>query len=278
MRKIFTAAVAMLMVMLLASCSYVFSSLISGSITGEVEGENGPIDGAKVLIYDSATARDEDYSKALLACTMGTYQDMANGSIQSANTTEGEINTIRVAWKTSSSAYGEDYDIHTFYILILKDGYRPAVTDIDVMSGSGSLNQIRIDNLELIYDSSSTISGTVTDSNDHELSGMMVYAYPSDYEDFDALESSAESLCTQKPESYADAFVPGKYHGMATTAVDGRYSIKVMWDSSSSGQYSILVIGNGYKPRSLVITCTDGEPIQVDARDLEKATKAEETV
>ena len=67
MRKLFTAAAVMLMVMLLASCSYVFSSLISGSITGEVEGENGPIDGAKVLIYDSATARDEDYSKALLA-------------------------------------------------------------------------------------------------------------------------------------------------------------------------------------------------------------------
>lgn len=278
MRKIFTAAAVMLMVMLLASCSYVFSSLISGSITGEVEGETGPIDGAKVLIYDSATARDEDYSKALLACTMGTYQDMANGSIQSANTTEGVINTIRVAWKTSSSAYGEDYDIHTFYILVLKDGYRPAVTDIDVMSGSGSLNQIRIDNLELIYDSSSTVSGTVTDSDDQTLSGMKVYAYPSDFEDFNDFKSSAESACTQNPENYADTFVPGKYHGMATTAVDGRYSIKVMWDSSSSGQYSILVIGNGYKPRSRVITCTDDEPMQMGAIDLPKAEKVEETV
>lgn len=292
MRKLFTAAAVMLMVMLLASCSYVFSSLISVELTGEVNGTDGElIDGAKILVYDSREARDADYEAALHIYTRGSYQEMENSSVIHSYTTEGIISSMSLVWKTSSSAYGEDKDIHPFYFLVLKDGYRPAITDFRVTSGSGSLggNSVRIGNLEEIYNAESRISGLVTDDSENNpvnLGGIKIYAFDSK-DDRDGALKEASGLFSINPDSYANSFSPDDYHSVSATQSDGRYTMKVMWNTSdatnpSSHDFYIFAVGNGFNPDSVYtgdgrITCNSDESMDYPIK-LEKATKVEETV
>ena len=253
MRKIFALA-SIVSIMLLASCSYVSNGLVSIELTGEVSGSDGnPIDGAKILVYESESTRNQDYEKALGIYTRGSYQEMENSCIVSRYTTNGNISSMNLVWKTSSPAYGEDYDNHNFYFLILKDGYRPATADFCVTSGPGAFggNTVRIDGLEQVYDSSAVISGTLTDSDGNLLRNAMVFAYS------DGNAPSIEYIiekANESPDTYADEFVPGDYHGNAVSEADGRYSIKVMWMEGSSSKYSVIAIANGYIPEDLSVS------------------------
>ena len=279
MKKIVSALAAAMVLILASSCSYVFSAYVNGQITGEVSGENGmPIDGAKILIYDSESVRDSDYDMALKASERGTYQDMPNSSTIWGYSSEGIINAIRVVWETSSPAYDKDHDIHDFYVLVLKDGYVPARTYVTVSSGTGAPAAIRIPSLKQIYTSESGISGDVSSSGS-PLKGIEVYAY-TDADAFNKAADIALGLASLYPEEYADKFTPGNYHGYAVSESDGSYRMKVMWDGETSPGYYLLAVGNGYSPASYVIesgTCTVDEDGKMDI-SLNKAEKTEETV
>ena len=279
MKKICFALLAVMVLFSAASCSYVFSAYVNGQITGEINGEDGqPIDGARILIYDSESIRDSDYNAALDACERGSYQDMPNRSTIWGYSSEGIINAIRVVWETSSPAYDKDHDVRDFYVLVLKDGYVPARTYVTVSAGAGAPASIRISSLEQIYTSGSKISGTVS-SSDGALEDADVYVY-TDADAFNKAADNARGLSSLDPEGYADDFTPGKYHGHALSASNGKYSMKVMWDGETSPMYYLLAVADGYLPSSSVIesgTCSSESGAVMDI-SLTKAEKAEETV
>ncbi len=265
MKRAVSFVLVLLILLACSSCSYVFSSLISVELTGEVGGASGePISNAKILVYDSESSRNSDYRKALEIYQRGSYQEMENRSqFQGYTSSSGRISSMSVVWKTSSSAYGEDKDVHTFYFLVLKDGYRPAVTDFKVTSGSGSLgsNSVMITGLEGIYENESIISGTVIEvidgSDKHLVDNATLYLYPSGYTDFNNIVTDAENLFKENPESYADAIDPGNYHGKTNSEVDGRFSVKAMW-SENNNNFSLLIVADGYEPQSRSVSCSDG--------------------
>ena len=262
MKRAVSFVLVLLILLACSSCSYVFSSLISVELTGEVGGTSGePISNAKILVYDSESSRNSDYRKALEIYQRGSYQEMENRSqFQGYTSSSGRISSMSVVWKTSSSAYGEDKDVHTFYFLVLKDGYRPAVTDFKVTSGSGSLgsNSVMITGLESIYENESIISGTVIDSSDkHLIDNATLYLYPSDYTGLNEIVTDAENHFKENPESYADTIDPGDYHGKTSSEVDGRFSVKAMW-SESNNNFSLLIVADGYEPKNISVSCSDG--------------------
>ena len=182
-------------------------------------------------------------------------------------------------WETSSPAFDKDHDLHSFYVLVLKDGYYPAKTDITATSGAGAPAFIRIASLEQIYDSRSSINGYVSALDGTMLSGIKVYVY-NDGEKAGKAKEIAAGLASLDPMGYMDDFTGEEYHSAAVTEANGRYSADVMWDGETSPSFAVLAVGNGYEPELCSIeagVCTASSPGVQDIK-LARIEKTEEVV
>lgn len=279
MKRAVSFVLVLLILLACSSCSYVFSGFIQGSVD---DGNGNPVD-AKILIYESKNARDDDYDRALGLSYQGSYENMESSCIKVAETASGVFST-RVTWKTSSSMYGEDYDMRGYYLLVLADGYYPVTADApSVMSGSGAPYQMGTISVTERYNQEAVISGFVTENKEpNAVTSIYVYSEKDEYDS--ALENMKKAFSAD-PATYADGFDAGKYHGYAISNAIGRYEIKVMWnDGTSSGtsshQYYVLAACNGYDPEKEIsltssVTCETGANKEIDITLVKAEEEAE---
>ena len=113
----------MLVLLLLTSCSSVFSGGFTGTIRedkgGSDDSNNTGIEGATVYIYTDEGARNADYDAATAASP-----SLPSRYVASTTTNQnGQFSVSKILWQTSSPAYGKTADRISLYLLIHKAGF-----------------------------------------------------------------------------------------------------------------------------------------------------------
>ena len=113
----------MLVLLLLTSCSSVFSGGFTGTIRedkgGSDDSNNTGIEGATVYIYTDEGARNADYDAATAASPSLPSRYVAS-TTTNAN---GQFSVSKILWQTNSPAYGKTADRISLYLLIHKAGF-----------------------------------------------------------------------------------------------------------------------------------------------------------
>lgn len=113
----------LLVLLLLTSCSSVFSGGFTGTIRedkgGSDDSNNTGIEGATVYIYTDEGARNADYDAATAASPSLPSRYVAS-TTTNAN---GQFSVSKILWQTSSPAYGKTADRISLYLLIHKAGF-----------------------------------------------------------------------------------------------------------------------------------------------------------
>ncbi|MDY4798009.1 MAG: hypothetical protein SO157_01520 [Bullifex sp.] len=113
----------MLVLLLLTSCSSVFSGGFTGTIRedkgGSDDSNNTGIEGATVYIYTDEGARNADYDAATAASP-----SLPSRYVASTTTNQnGQFSVSKILWQTNSPAYGKTADRISLYLLIHKAGF-----------------------------------------------------------------------------------------------------------------------------------------------------------
>ncbi|MDD7537288.1 MAG: hypothetical protein SPK48_08260 [Bullifex sp.] len=113
----------LLVLLLLTSCSSVFSGGFTGTIRedkgGSDDSNNTGIEGATVYIYTDEGARNADYDAATAASPSLPSRYVAS-TTTNAN---GQFSVSKILWQTNSPAYGKTADRISLYLLIHKAGF-----------------------------------------------------------------------------------------------------------------------------------------------------------
>ena len=113
----------LLVLLLLTSCSSVFSGGFTGTIRedkgGSDDSNNTGIEGATVYIYTDEGARNADYDAATAASP-----SLPSRYVASTTTNQnGQFSVSKILWQTNSPAYGKTADRISLYLLIHKAGF-----------------------------------------------------------------------------------------------------------------------------------------------------------
>ena len=153
MKQIKRSVLALLVMALAVSCSYVYTGYIDGTVL------NAAGEYVDVYIFESRGARDKALADASEGRSVSGYYDRA--SVYSVESDGGNIGGVTVPsgsagwpfsfgviWETHSPEYGEDYDRNTYYFLAV-DGTRTAIErggeGVRVSSYSGHPASVVID-------------------------------------------------------------------------------------------------------------------------------------
>ena len=134
---------ALMLSVLLASCSVVFEAGISGTVetasgTGKVA-----VSGVNVFAYTKESARNSDYE---LFCN-GSITRPTEGSGYVATTStnaNGEFTVNKIVWETTRSEFGKTADVNKLYLIFYHEDYYPEKADATIISGSTNASNVSV--------------------------------------------------------------------------------------------------------------------------------------
>lgn len=142
-RKRFTsmAVLAVMVMLLLASCSMVFEAGISGKVVTEDGTEDRPVANVSVFAYTDKKQRDSDLKRFVA----GEITRPSEGAGYVASTTtnnNGEFTVNKIVWETHKSEFGKTDDANTIYLIYYHKDYVPCGSDATVISGSTNASNV----------------------------------------------------------------------------------------------------------------------------------------
>ena len=237
-RLLFTTA--LMLAVLLASCSVVFEAGISGKVVTEVETRTVPIEDVKVFAYTDRGARDSDYQLFIREENPITRPTEGAGYVAMTKTNaNGEFTVNKIVWESKKSEFGKTADVNKLFLIFYHEDYRPEKTDATIISGSTNSDNvyIRMEGTKdkstlniLVYDvSTSTLmdepctlkysvgESTETDSSDFTGRTTISISYPKNAEGT-AVKLELMSLGTKwkMTDSAGNVFFPGTTQSTCT--------------------------------------------------------------
>lgn len=140
-RLLFTAA--LMLAVLLASCSVVFEAGISGTVETPSGTGKTAVAGVNVFAYTDKSSRDSDY---VLFCNESiTRPTEKSGYVATTSTNaNGEFTVNKIVWETKRSDFGKTADVNKLYLIFYHEDYYPEKADATVISGSTNSGNVSV--------------------------------------------------------------------------------------------------------------------------------------
>ena len=135
--------IAVLLAVLLASCSVVFEAGISGTVetasgTGKVA-----VAGVSVFAYTKESARDSDYELFRSGSITRPREDSGYVATTTTNA-NGEFTVNKIVWETKRSEFGKTADVNKLYLIFYHEDYYPEKADATIISGSTNSSNVSV--------------------------------------------------------------------------------------------------------------------------------------
>ena len=140
-RLLFTAA--LMLAVLLASCSVVFEAGISGTVETPSGTGKTAVAGVNVFAYTDKSSRDSDYDLFRAGTITRPREDSGYVATTSTNA-NGEFTVNKIVWETKRSDFGKTADVNKLYLIFYHEDYYPEKADATVISGSTNSGNVSV--------------------------------------------------------------------------------------------------------------------------------------
>ncbi|MBR4121362.1 MAG: hypothetical protein IKT95_06385 [Spirochaetales bacterium] len=140
-RLLFTAA--LMLAVLLASCSVVFEAGISGTVETPSGTGKTAVAGVNVFAYTDKNSRDSDYDLFCAGTITRPREDSGYVATTSTNA-NGEFTVNKIVWETKRSDFGKTADVNRLYLIFYHEDYYPEKADATVISGSTNSGNVSV--------------------------------------------------------------------------------------------------------------------------------------
>ena len=140
-KLLFTAA--LMLAVLLTSCSVVFEAGISGTVETPSGTGKTAVAGVNVFAYTDKSSRDSDYDLFCAGTITRPREDSGYVATTSTNA-NGEFTVNKIVWETKRSDFGKTADVNKLYLIFYHEDYYPEKADATVISGSTNSGNVSV--------------------------------------------------------------------------------------------------------------------------------------
>ncbi len=142
-RRITVTLMAIVLAVLLASCSVVFQAGISGKVVTDDGTGTASVSDVNVFAYTDQSLRDSDYTK--FVNNEITRPSSGAGYVATTSTNaNGEFTVNKVVWETKKSEFGKTADVNKLYLIFYHEDYTPAKYDATIISDSTNADNVYV--------------------------------------------------------------------------------------------------------------------------------------
>ena len=142
-RKTVSLVLAVLLAVMLISCSAVFEAGISGKVVTDEGTGKVAVPDVNVFAYTDKGLRDSDFTKF----SEGSITRPTEGAgyvATSLTNANGEFVVNKIVWESKKSEFGKTADVNKLYLIFYHEDYVPAKTDATIISGSTNQSNVYV--------------------------------------------------------------------------------------------------------------------------------------